>query len=103
MDPTRTKRRTNTSTAPTFQGSRLCIDLHPCTDQFGKIYFVGEAIGPVQMKLRKGVFFTVFTSVEGRESIQISRLDHERAKKKEEIYKLRSKWNNNEDIERRAL
>lgn len=65
-----------------LNGGRFAIDLHPKQDQNGKTYYVGEAIGLVEMKLRKGIFFTIFVSREGQEELQISRLNHKLQKRR---------------------
>jgi hypothetical protein len=57
-----------------LKGGRLCIDLHPVQDQNGRVFYVGEAIGPTITKLRNGIFFSVFISRENAEELQISRL-----------------------------
>lgn len=55
---------------------KLTIDLHPLQDKNLKTYYVGEVIGLSEMKLNlfSGIFFTVFTSIEGKEQIQITPL-----------------------------
>jgi hypothetical protein len=79
LDPAR-RNKSNRNGAG-LSGGRFSIDLHPMIDQNGKIYYVGEAMGLVEMKLRKGIFFTIFVSREGQEEIQISRLNHKVQKK----------------------
>jgi len=59
-----------------MNNGRFSIDLHPMQDRDGNVYYVGEALGPVSMKLRNGIFFTIFVSREGYEELQISRLVH---------------------------
>jgi hypothetical protein len=56
-------------------GGRLCIALHPSTDQLGKVFYVGELMCEwVNMPMINGVFFTIFLSRPGYEEIQISKL-----------------------------
>ena len=64
-----------------LSGGRFSVDLHAMKDQHGKIYYIGEATGPVVMKLRDGIFFSVFTSRPGEEELQISKLTHKRQHK----------------------
>lgn len=73
LDP---NRRHKSRRETTMNGGRLCIDLHPMKDQHGNTYYVGEAVGMTTLELRKGIFFTVFTSKPGQEELQISRLKH---------------------------
>ena len=82
LDPS----RRNKSSRDAYLGGegkhiRLSIDLHPMVDQNGHRYYVGEAIGLTDMKLRNGIFFTIFTSVQGQEEIQITKLNHKRRRR----------------------
>lgn len=65
---------------------RFSIDLHPMTDQNGNTYYVGEAIGLANLKLRQGIFFTIFLSIPGQEEIQISKLNHKRKRRLESAW-----------------
>lgn len=75
-----------------LSGGKFSIDLHPKQDQNGKTYYVGEAIGLVEMKLRKGIFFTIFTSREGQEELQISRLNHKLQKRRNKNVPVERRW-----------
>jgi len=74
LDPTRRPKSKRDGAG--LNNGRFAIDLHPMVDQYGNTYYVGEAMGLVQMKLRNGIFFTIFTSRQGQEELQISRLNH---------------------------
>lgn len=74
LDPAR--RSKSTRDGASMSGGRFSIDLHPMKDRNGNIYYVGEAIGLAELKLRKGIFFTIFLSKKGQEEIQISRLQY---------------------------
>lgn len=63
---------------------RLNIDLFSMIDQNGRTYYVGEAVGLAKLDLKRGIFFTIFTSKPGYEEIQISRLNQKNRKRKEE-------------------
>lgn len=58
---------------PTANG-RINIDLHIHRDRNGKTFYIGEAIGPITMNMKRGVFFTVFLNQPGAEVLQIARL-----------------------------
>ena len=79
-----------------LSGGRFSIDLHPMVDQNGKTYYVGEAMGLVEMKLQKGIFFTVFVSKTGMEELQISRLNHNRMKGRIQYNKNRDQYHQNQ-------
>lgn len=79
LDPAR--RSKSTRDGAYMHGGRFAIDLHPMMDQRGRTYYVGEAIGLLDLKLRNGIFFTVFLSKPGQEEIQISALNHNRKRR----------------------
>jgi len=70
--------------------SRISVSLYPMIDQNERTYYIGEAVGLVQIDLVPGIFFTVFTSRSGHEEIQISKLNPKIRKGVETIYKSRS-------------
>lgn len=74
LDPMRLRGSRETS-GTNINNGRFSISLHPMKDQNGKVYYIGEAIGFVEIDLRKGVFFTIFTSRPGQEELQITRLN----------------------------
>jgi hypothetical protein len=57
-----------------INNGRVSIDIHPMKDGNGKTFYVGEAIGLGTIPMHRGVFFTVFTSIEGEEELQLTRL-----------------------------
>ncbi len=71
LDPSRMAKTRNEA----YMNGRFSIDLHPMVDQNGRTYYVGEAIGLAKLDLKRGIFFTIFTSKPGYEEIQISRLN----------------------------
>lgn len=77
LDPS----RKSSSKDPYLSGGRFNIDLHSMLDQHGRTYYVGEAIGISQLDLKRGIFFTIFTSKPGYEELQISRLNPKNRKK----------------------
>lgn len=76
LDPMRRAKSRKDGTG--FVAGRLSIDLHPMKDKNDKTYYIGEIVGPVVMKLRDGIFFTIFTSVDGEEELQIGKLRHKK-------------------------
>ena len=66
------------------EDGKLVINLRPFTDKNGRRGFVGEAIAPVIMPLRRGAHFSVFTEKRGREEIHIGRLDHAKIRRRQE-------------------
>lgn len=90
LDPAR--RSKSRSDSANLSGSRLVIDLHQMKDQNGDIYYIGEALGLLEMDLRRGIFFTVFTSKAGEEELQISRLNHQKLNR-------RRRFRDDDDIE----
>lgn len=81
LDPSRLRGCRENATAMINHG-KFSVELHPMEDQNGKTYYVGEALGFFNMDLRKGIFFTVFTSRPGQEEIQISRLNAKRKQRR---------------------
>jgi hypothetical protein len=82
-------RRNKSGNGASLNNGRFSIDLHPMFDQRGEKYYVGEAIGLTEIKLHKGIFFTVFVSRAGQEQIQISRLQYKpRPKFQEEPFNI---------------
>lgn len=81
LDTTRLRGCRESSTAMISAG-RFSVELHPMKDQNEKTYYIGEAIGFINMDLRKGIFFTIFTSRSGQEEIQISRLNSKRKQRR---------------------
>src|SRR5690606_15220266 len=77
LDATRLRGNRETSGA-SFNNGRFSINLHSMKDQNDKIYYVGEAVGFVEIDLRKGIFFTIFVSRPGQEELQITRLNHKK-------------------------
>jgi hypothetical protein len=71
LDP---NRRVKNKSRTTMSNGRISINLYPKLDRNNNTYYVGEAVGHLTMDLIEGVFFTIFTSREGAEEIQISRL-----------------------------
>lgn len=53
---------------------RICVKLKPHKDGFEKTYYVGELKGNGSISANKGLFFTIFTAIKGREELQISTL-----------------------------
>jgi hypothetical protein len=78
LDPSRRKGSKNDAV---LSGGRFSVELHSMKDHNGNTYYIGEATGPVVMKLRNGIFFSVFTSRPGEEELQISKLTHRRPNK----------------------
>lgn len=63
--------------------NRITIDMHSCLDSDQQTFYVGEAICPAFIKCRNpGIFFTFFCSKKGKEELQISRLAHNRKKRR---------------------
>lgn len=54
--------------------SRISVRLKKHFDMYENVYYVGELKGAGELNMQKGVFFTIFNSVEGREELQISPL-----------------------------
>lgn len=73
LDPMKKNRSRGTAS---LVNGRLAINIHPIKDQHDNTYYIGEAIGPIVMKLNEGIFITVFTSIPGQEQIQVCRLQH---------------------------
>lgn len=90
--PLTTSRRLKSDNDLYVNKSRINIDLHPMVDQNGRTYYVGEAIGLVQLDLIHGIFFTIFTSKPGHEEIQISKLNPKFRKNVEAISKRRPSY-----------
>jgi len=86
LDPTRKPLPKRHRETAGVSGGRFSIDLHPMVDKDGETYYIGEALGPVSMKLRKGIFFHVFTSRPGVEELQISQLNHDISFRKKHSY-----------------
>jgi hypothetical protein len=80
-----------------YRGGRITIDLHSFRDGGGELVYIGEAQGPGKIDCTQGLFFTVFTSIEDREELQIGRLDHSQSKRRREYYA-----NQNDTVEERA-
>ena len=76
LDPSKSRGRISELT---MTRGRLSVHLHKMFDKHGKPYYVGEASGMTSMKLRDGIFFTIFTSRDGEEELQISKLTHKAA------------------------
>ena len=76
LDP----RRSVSEDGISMNAGRFTICLHPMVDQNGKTYYVGEAKGLSNIDLKRGVFFTIFTSKPGYEEIQITRLNPRKRK-----------------------
>jgi len=53
---------------------KIHIPLRAHVDNYKKPYYVGELKGKGFIPANRGLFFTIFTSIEGREEIQISSL-----------------------------
>lgn len=79
LDPSRRSRATRNEA---ILSHKLSINLHPQKDINGKTYYIGEAMGVAELKLRHGIFFAIFVSREGEEEIQISRLKPPKSKKR---------------------
>jgi hypothetical protein len=78
--PIRTKmRRRNIS----LSNGRFNINLHSMKDRDLKTYYIGEVLGPGELQIRNGLFFTIFLSKSGYEEIQISCLQHHKRDKVE--------------------
>jgi len=78
MDPSKRSRNKKDIITQRYadNGSRIIIPLEKRQDSNKQNYFVGEWHGIGLISARKGLFFTVFTSVEGKEVIQITELKH---------------------------
>jgi hypothetical protein len=85
LDPRRLRRAKENSSSFGVRGGRLCIDLHPVIDKDNETFYVGEAIGPINMNLRQGIFLTVFLSREGKEELQMSPLKHKARETREDF------------------
>jgi hypothetical protein len=57
---------------------RVTVDLRPFVNSDGEHGYKGYALCPAVIDAAEGVFLTVFTSREGFEELQLSRLDHSR-------------------------
>lgn len=53
---------------------KLTIYLRKMLDQYQNTYYIGEVVGPTEIDLVHGIFFTIFTSITGQEQIQITKL-----------------------------
>lgn len=54
--------------------SRVSISLSKFQDRNEEVYYIGELKGLGDLPMDRGYFFTIFTSIEGREELQISPL-----------------------------
>lgn len=59
-------------------GERISIPLRQFKDRDDNPIFIGEAEGDVSISMKNGIFFTIFTSVKGKEQIQITPLREKR-------------------------
>ena len=84
VDPSRRSRGRRSGFG--YRGGRISIDLHSFRDGTGELVYIGEGQGPGKIDCTQGLFFTVFTSIEEREELQIGRLDHRQTKRRRELY-----------------
>ena len=80
VDPTR--RSNSKRSGLGFKRGRMVIDLSFFEDSNGEKVYTGEAQGPANTDCTFGIFITVFTSRDGSEELQISRLDHGQIKRR---------------------
>lgn len=75
MDP---KKRTKKIDRPVtiFPDGKMKVPMKSFSDRDGNIAYVGELTGNLFSPLHLGVFFTLFTSIKGKEELQISPLQH---------------------------
>jgi hypothetical protein len=102
VDPTRRSKSKRSGVA--LRNGRVIIDLKPFLDSNDEIVYVGEAQGVVKTDCTHGVFFTVFTSRDGSEEIQIGRLDHSQGKQRKNGFREKPDYRREEEpaSERRA-
>lgn len=52
------------------------IPLRAANDKYDQTFYVGELTGSLFMPIHMGTFFILFNSIEGKEELQISQLQH---------------------------
>lgn len=81
IDPLRSSKKKESKVYINNSG-KMCIPITPMIDSNNNVYYVAEARCDMLMPCKQGLFFSVFISKEGREEIQISKLNINVAKRK---------------------